>query len=63
MQAKFKIFRSDWDSWETMFQKAADFMTSIGPEKTIGVSTSHESNVGVVTVWYWSDEKPMRADD
>lgn len=62
MQAKFKLFRSETESWETMFQKAADFMSTIGPEKTIGITTTQQSYVGIVTVWYWSDElaKPTK---
>ena len=55
MQAKFKHFESD-RSWESLFQTAADFLTQIGPERTIGVSHSHQGPMGVVTVWYWSDE-------
>jgi hypothetical protein len=56
MQARFKMFQSGHEPWEMMFQRAADFMTKLGPEYTIGVSHSHESTVGVVTVWYWFDE-------
>jgi hypothetical protein len=59
MQARFKIFKSGTLPWEMLFQQAADFMTKLGPEYTIGVSHSHENNIGVVTVWYWFDESIM----
>ena len=60
MKAMFKFFRSGHEPWETLFQKAADFMTKVGPEYVIGVSHSHEQNVGVVTVWYWLDESLLK---
>ena len=60
MKAMFKMFRSSHEPWEVMFQQAADFMTKVGPEYVIGVSHSHESTIGVVTVWYWLDESLMK---
>lgn len=58
--ARFKIFKSVFDSWETMSRQAAKFMTELGPGKVIGVSQSQGDQVGVITVWYWSEdwEKP-----
>jgi hypothetical protein len=61
MQARFKTFRSGHQPWEELFQEAADFMTALRPEYTIGVSHSHESTLGVVTVWYWFDETLLDA--
>jgi hypothetical protein len=55
MYARYKIFRSDWHSWDALFQQAAEFLTHVGPSHTIGVSHSQEASVGVVTVWYWSE--------
>jgi hypothetical protein len=51
---------SEWESWETLFQKAADFLTAVGLEKAISVSHSHEGMFGVVVVWYWTDEPPTK---
>jgi hypothetical protein len=67
MHAAFKHFVSTTQSWETMFANAAEFMTSLGPERVIGVSHSHGGGTdmigmggtGVVTVWYWTgDSEP-----
>jgi hypothetical protein len=49
----FEIFRSHTESWEELFQHAADFAAEIGPEKLISISHSEDSNEGVVTVWHW----------
>ena len=53
MKAHFKLFHSSWESWDAMCTQVAEFLTELGPERVIGVSVSHESNVGVLTVWYW----------
>jgi len=53
MTARFKLFQSSFDSWQTMCTEVAQFLTTIGPTKVIGVSHSQESNIGVITVWYW----------
>jgi hypothetical protein len=56
MQARFKIFRSLSSPWPKIFAAAAAFATSLGPERLIGISHSHEQNLGLVTVWYWALE-------
>jgi hypothetical protein len=53
MQVRFQIFRSVTHPWEVLFSQAAAFATSVGLERLIGISHSHEGSVGVVTVWYW----------
>jgi hypothetical protein len=53
MRVNFEVFRSSFDSWETLFQQAADFAESIGKENLISISHSEDANEGVVTVWYW----------
>ena len=53
LQARFKLFKSNFESWETMAQQVAAFLTMLGPEKVIGVSHSQESQLGVIAVWYW----------
>jgi hypothetical protein len=58
MEVQFEMFHSSHERWQTMFAKAAIFSTKVGPDRLIGISHSQEGSVGVVTVWYWSDEKP-----
>ncbi len=53
MVVRFRVFRGIMASWETLFQGAADFATSLGPERLIAISHSEDQNDGVVTVWYW----------
>lgn len=33
MVARFKIFRSTWESWETMCTEVTVFLSQIGPDK------------------------------
>jgi hypothetical protein len=58
LRAQFKVFRSEWSSWATLFQEAADFASGLGPERVINVSHMTEGMFGLVIVWYWSDEPP-----
>ena len=53
MEVKFEVFRSSLESWQSLFQQAADFANSIGQENLISISHSEDNNEGVVTVWYW----------
>jgi hypothetical protein len=53
IQARCKLFKSSYDSWETMARQVAEFLTTLGPGKVIGVSHSQESQHGVIAVWYW----------
>ncbi|MFH5803014.1 hypothetical protein [Alienimonas sp. DA493] len=55
MTVQFRLFRSSMSSWETLFQEAADFATSVGREHVISISHSEDQNDGVVTVWYWGE--------
>lgn len=64
MRVTFKHFVSSTDSWDKMFTNAAEFATTIGRDRLIGISHSHgggteflgTGGVGVVTVWYWESE-------
>jgi hypothetical protein len=56
-QVKFEIFRSIINSWENLFEQAANFASSLGREKFINISHSCDSNDAVVTVWYWAERK------
>jgi hypothetical protein len=53
VQAKFKLFKSHFDSWETMCTQVCEFLNTLGPGQVISVSHSQESQLGVITVWYW----------
>jgi hypothetical protein len=48
-------FGGRWADWETLFERAAEFAGSIGPERLISISHSADNGDGVVAVWYWSD--------
>jgi len=52
---RYEMFRGTLTSWEDLFQRAADFATSLGPERVAGISHSSDSGDGVVTVWYWAE--------
>jgi hypothetical protein len=50
---RFKYFRGTFKSWEHLFNDAAEFATTIGPERLITISHSSDHSEGVITVWYW----------
>ena len=50
---QFKMFRGTLSTWNTLFTQAAQFASTIAPEKLISISHSADSLDGVVTVWYW----------
>jgi len=56
IQARYRLFKSLSDPWEKMSQQVAEFLTTLGPGKVIGVSHSHENSLGVIAVWYWEVE-------
>ena len=49
---QFKIFRGALASWNHLFKEAAEFASSIPPDKLISISNSADNFDGVVTVWY-----------
>lgn len=53
MNVQFKIFKGTFSSWNTLFSKASEFASQLGPEKLINISHSCTHSDGVVTVWYW----------
>ena len=71
MRAMFEHFSSSTESWDTLFSRAADFATKVGPDRLITISHSHgggsemwgSGGVGVVTVWYWDQAKPSSRPD
>ena len=56
LRVQFKVFRSISSSWDTLFEQAADYASSLGPDRVINVSHMTEGMSGAVVVWYWSDE-------
>ena len=55
-KVKFEIVRSPYNSWNTLFQRAADIATLIGKDRVISISHSSDDVDGVVTIWYWASE-------
>lgn len=53
MRCCFKVFRGLLKTWNNLFLEAADFTTTLGPERLITVSHSEDHNEAVITVWYW----------
>jgi hypothetical protein len=53
IQARHKVFKSFHQTWDAMAQEVAEFLTSLGPGRVIGVSHSQEGQLGVIFVWYW----------
>jgi hypothetical protein len=53
MEVKFEVFRSSFESWQKLFEQAAEFATNVGPDRLISISHSEDANEGVVTVWFW----------
>ena len=54
---RFEEFRGVFSSWPALFERAAEFATSIGRERLITISHSEDQQDGVVAVWYWSDSR------
>ena len=59
-RATFRLFRGTMTTWNSLFQQAADFATSVGPDRVISISHSEDNSDGVVTVWYWEDRAPLQ---
>ena len=51
---KFKTFRGVLKVWQTLFEEASEFASSLDRDELISISHSEDQNDGVVTVWYWS---------
>jgi hypothetical protein len=56
MRVRFRVFRSGFSSWESLFQESADFASTIAPDHLISISHSEDQNEGVICVWFWEDE-------
>lgn len=61
---KFKMFRDSNKTWNEMFTEAAEFASTVGPDRLINIAHSVDSVVdGVVVVWYWGFGESGSADD
>ena len=54
-RVRFEIVRGTFTSWDSLFQRAADFATTVGRDRVISISHSSDDTGGVVTIWYWAD--------
>jgi hypothetical protein len=54
LQIKFKKFKAIVKSWDTVFQEAAEFATTVGPDRVVSISHSSDHGESIVTVWYWA---------
>jgi hypothetical protein len=60
---RYEMFRAGpLTKWEALFQRAADFATSRGPDRVVSISHSSDGGDGVITVWYWA-ERSETTDD
>ncbi len=58
MTVGFQVFRGSFATWSSLFNQAADFAETVGQDRVINISHSCGPNhEGVVTVWYWTDER------
>ena len=48
------MFRGTLASWPALFEQAARFASSLGPDQLVSISHSEDNQDGVVAVWYWS---------
>ncbi len=54
MHATFRVFESYEESWDSLFQHAAEFATQLGRERVIGISHCETvRSKGIVVVWFW----------
>jgi hypothetical protein len=59
MRVAFRVFRSEGFSdtqIEPTAARAAEFASSLGPDRLINVSHVLDGHIHIVTVWYW--ERP-----
>ncbi len=56
MKVAHRHFRGTLVTWETLFDEAAEFASTLSPERIITISHSSDHSDGIVTVWYWTDE-------
>ena len=53
MFANYRMFKSATKTWQTLFNEASHFSSTLGPDRMINISHSCDQNTAVVVVWYW----------
>ena len=56
-----RIFKSSMQTWEELFAEAAEFASTLAPDRLINISHSCDNSEGVVCVWFW-EEVPAPAE-
>ena len=59
MRVAFRVFRSQGfgdTQVEPTAGAAAEFASTLGPERLIGVTHVLDGHIHIVTVWYWQGE-------
>jgi len=59
MRVEFKEFRASFKTWKDLFSEAAEFATTLDPQRLINISHSGEGE-GLVCVWYWQEVEEVR---
>ena len=56
MKVFFQVFRRGWiESLDSLYSRAAEFASQVGPQRLINIST-YGPGTSAVTVWYWGGE-------
>lgn len=56
MRAQFKVFRSQWETWEAACERVSEFASEVGPARLISITHSEANRLGgTLIVWYWDD--------
>lgn len=53
MTLQFEVFRAMLSTWNSLFEDASRFATSIGKDRLVTITTSADQGEGIVVVWYW----------
>ena len=61
MYTHYRMFKSSIKSWQTIFNEASTFASTLGSGRLINISQSCDQNTAVVVVWYW-DKMPPNYD-
>ncbi len=60
MRVLYKYFRGTFTTWADLFRDAADFASTLPPDRLISISHSAHRANGIVTVWYWGEGEACR---
>jgi hypothetical protein len=56
MRVRYRMFQSRFASREKVCDKAADFASTLTPDRLVSITYTEYKDDGCVTVWYWADE-------